>query len=518
MPALYFFGGCGEIGGNKILLEDGLTRLFLDFGTSFKTQGLFFEEFLKPRPGFGLHDYFQTGLLPPLQGIYRPDLVPDDSFWNSWQLEPHYRALDHVDGVLLSHAHLDHIGAVSFLRLEVPLYATALTALISKAIQDSGRSGFEADTTYAAPRETKDGVLSSVRGAPAQQRPLHVLDGQLSLDGEEFWNELPQARRNMAPAPVEVASDTIGAGNKLHWFPVDHSIYGAAAFAVETAAGWVAYTGDIRLHGRHGDQTRRAVDALAELEPTVLICEGTRGADDTGCTTEQDVHERAAELVCLAKGKLVFADFGPRNVERLLIFREIAQGFGRCLAVLSKDAYLLEAMHYAAADEVPYLASEANFAIYKKTRAQLDMWEKMLLERHHALVVSADDIRQNPGRYILCFSFWDINELSSLEGVPATYIYSSSEAFNEEMEADQDRLRHWLNHFDVECHGLDRTLEAKLHASGHASGTELLGIIRQIRPQKLVPIHTENPRFFQDELAQGDIEVVLPSSYRPLEF
>jgi len=32
---LTFFGGINEIGGNKVLLEDKSTRVFLDFGTSF---------------------------------------------------------------------------------------------------------------------------------------------------------------------------------------------------------------------------------------------------------------------------------------------------------------------------------------------------------------------------------------------------------------------------------------------------------------------------------------------------
>ena len=87
-----------------------------------------------------------------------------------------------------------------------------------------------------------------------------------------------------------------------------------------------------------------------------------------------------------------------------------------------------------------------------------------------------------PVNYILCFSFWDINELASLAPVPAVYIYSSSEAFDEEMHMDQQRLRNWLRHFGVESHGLGEAQDGPLHASGHASGTELLDIIRQIRP------------------------------------
>ncbi len=517
MPELHFYGGANEIGGNKILLEDGATRLFFDFGISFKVRSLYFEEFLNPRSGYGLNDYFHTGMLPLLQGIYRTALEPDDAFWSRWQTDSRYRPLDHVDGVLLSHAHVDHTGSVSFLRPDIPLYTTALTALISKAIQDSAPSDIERELVYAVPRESKDGVLRTVSKAPLQQRPLRVLNGPLSLEAERFWHESPQATRSMEVTPVEAAGETVGAGNKLRWYPVDHSIYGAAAFAVETSSGWVAYTGDLRLHGLRGEQTRQAVAALAALKPAVLLCEGTRGANG-GDATEQDVQATAAEIVKGAAGKLVFADFGPRNVERLLIFREIARDTGRRLAVLNKDAYLLEAMHVAAPAEVPDFGTETGFALYQKGRARLSGWEKNLVERHSALLVDADAVRRNPGGYILCFSFWDINELASLAPVPAVYVYSSSEAFNEEMEMDRKRLRNWLEHFCVEMHGLDEGQDGPLHASGHASGEELIDIIRQVRPRTLIPIHTEKARYFEDALAGDDIDVVLPSHCRSLQF
>ena len=49
MTSLTFYGGVNEIGGNKILLEDQGTRVFLDFGMSFGQSGIYFSEFNQPR-------------------------------------------------------------------------------------------------------------------------------------------------------------------------------------------------------------------------------------------------------------------------------------------------------------------------------------------------------------------------------------------------------------------------------------------------------------------------------------
>ena len=46
MTSLIFYGGVNEIGGNKILLEDKDTKVFLDFGNGFGRRNKFFEEYL----------------------------------------------------------------------------------------------------------------------------------------------------------------------------------------------------------------------------------------------------------------------------------------------------------------------------------------------------------------------------------------------------------------------------------------------------------------------------------------
>ena len=128
MANLTFYGGVNEIGGNKIILEDKKTRVFLDFGQSFKAEGHFFEEFLQPRSKSGFYDLSMLKILPQINGLYRQDAfcpegfdVCDQRSLPYWQtpLKSYERAKkegDPVpDAVFISHGHLDHCGYVGYL-------------------------------------------------------------------------------------------------------------------------------------------------------------------------------------------------------------------------------------------------------------------------------------------------------------------------------------------------------------------------------------------------------------------
>lgn len=66
MTSLTFYGGVNEIGGNKILLQDKDTKVFLDFGKSFSRRATYFEEFLNPRTSNGIVDFLTMGLVPDI--------------------------------------------------------------------------------------------------------------------------------------------------------------------------------------------------------------------------------------------------------------------------------------------------------------------------------------------------------------------------------------------------------------------------------------------------------------------
>ncbi len=514
MLSLLFYGGINEIGGNKVLLEEGKTALFFDFGTSFARRYLYFEEYLKPRASAGLLDLLEMELLPPLRGIYRDDIA-GEALWHRFESSPLYQEFT-IDGVLLSHSHIDHSGYISFLRQDIPVYATTMSAFIAKAMQDSGKGDFEKEVCYSIPKEEVDGAIQATfwQKCPAQQRPFRVLDSQgFAREASGFWQKTPSGR-GLQAQELE-AAPSVG-GLPLKHFPVDHSIFGATAFAVETSSGWVVYTGDLRLHGRRGYLSERFVHSAAQLTPAVLICEGTNVERNQIERSEEEVYAKALETVKEAKA-LVVADFGPRNVDRLLTFRQVAEETDRCLVVLCKDAYLLKAMRYAS-QEVPDIKSDRVICIYKDTKAQLDRWKKDIQNEYQAKLITPEEIRNRQDSYILCFSFWDISELPDImpqEG--SVYLYSSSEAHNEEQAMDIWRLRNWLAHFGMKGIGLPGNGEVPeeeqgLHASGHASGPELLNLIRNIAPKTLIPIHTENSDYFVRNLGGTGI-VVRPPEY-----
>lgn len=526
------YGGVGQIGGNKILVEDGAASFFFDFGTPFGDRGRFFEEYLNPRAGAGLLDIIEMGLVPPLGNVYRPDFVPPGRFWERIQRSPHlkapYRELDRVDGVLVSHAHVDHNGYLSFLRADIPIYSSAMTGFVAKAMQDSGQSDFERESVYATPREEKDGVLQTAnyRGNPARQRPYHFYDFErLTEEARRFWGETPWSR-DLAAVPAEQAG-RIGE-LALRSFPVDHSIYGSAAFSVETSAGWVVYTGDVRFQGGTAAATRRFIEEVAKLRPRVLLCEGTRltpNAKTEEPTSEQIVQKKALEAIRSTSG-LVVADFGPRNIERLRTFLEVAKETGRNLVVLDKDAYLLHAMHLVDPN-VPTIESEPNLLIYQNLRSMLAKWQQELREQQASRFVGANQVRANLGDFILCFSFFDVKNLIDIDPPDGLYLYSSSEVYDEEGAMDMVRLRNWLAHFNLSPLGVPEltngewktpTAEEGYHASGHATGEEILSMVREISPQTVVPIHTQHPELFVERLAGSSIEVRVPEYGRELSF
>ncbi len=179
-------------------------------------------------------------------------------------------------------------------------------------------------------------------------------------------------------------------------------------------------------------------------------------------------------------------------------------------------------MHLAD-DSIPDVLDEQNLGIFDEVKAQQDKWEKEFIRIEYAhKFVGAADVAREPESYILAFSFFDLKHLLDVMPSNGVYIYSTSEAFTEEMEIDVRRLKNWLDFFRMTPVGFNVNERGALdfvkgyHASGHISGGELIELIKEVSPKILIPVHTEKPELFAEKLTGASVKVHLPKEAYPV--
>lgn len=448
--SLTFYGGVNEIGGNKILLEDKDTRIFLDFGKSFSRRAKFFEEYINPRTSNGIVDFITMGLVPDIPGVYRDDLM---------KLAGRNIEKPNIDAVLLSHAHSDHADYISFLHEDIPIYMGKACHLILRALDERSPRTIEREILNYKPRPY------SKKDKPIERRI------ETFVTGDKF---------KIGSLEVE----------PIH---VDHSVPGAYGFIIYTSVGPIAYTGDIRLHGTKPQMTRDFIEKARESKPIALISEGTRIADESKEESEELVYKESAKIIS-ETDRLVLVDFNFKDIDRLRTFYNLAKDSGRKFVVKLNDAYFLK---YLSRDEhlgVPNIDDE-NIIIYLPKRgtgmysdSDYKANDGQFLQLHNTW--TAEQIRVRENNVLCAIGFYSFTALIDIKPKPgARYIHSASEPYNEEQEISHDRINAWVTHFDM--------AKFQSHCSGHAGRTDLVEAVSQIGSNIIFPVHTEYPELYQ---------------------
>ena len=486
---LNFYGGVNEIGGNKIQVKEDNSGFFFDFGMGFSRANDYLSEFLQPRKSNGVLDFIALGLLPCLKGIYREDYLRHSGL--SYEKEPA------VDGVLISHSHVDHVSYVHHLREDIPIYLSEESLLILKALEDTGAASFSEylhlkKSFQLAAKKRGEGFTRS--NNIIVDRDVRVIKPYKNFEIGDF---------------------------KIKAAPVDHSLPGACGYITENDEDTIVYTGDLRFHGRKPELTNKFVKEAQKSQPTVLITEGTRIDSHTN-VSEADIENKAVEKINNSKG-LVVVNYPVRDLDRLVTFFNVAKNTDRKLVVSLKQAYILNlfsGLGYPEIDDVMVyqprkgwgLVGEDNYVCQEdEWLCTLDIdpqhamrdyktWEREYLDWDNTL--NYKDLQEQPDDYIFRCDFFELKELIDIKPEEGLYIKSSTEPFDDQMEINEKKVEKWLKLFNL-------PLSTGFHASGHANGIELLNMIREISPEQVYPIHTIHKEMFS-VLNDDNIDVVYP--------
>ncbi|WP_285709755.1 ribonuclease J [Erythrobacter oryzae] len=193
-------------------------------------------------------------------------------------------------GIVLTHAHEDHIGAVPYFAgdLGVPLYATPFTAdLVARKLEEAGLLG---------------------------QVELNII--------EEDHGE------------IELGPFTIT------YLPLAHSIAEGNALLIDTPHGRIFHTGDWKLDDDPiiGEPTtEEELREIGEEGVLALVCDSTNVFNPNPSGSEGAVHKALMEEVARHTGKRVVVATFASNVARLQTLGEVARETGRQLCVAGRS-------------------------------------------------------------------------------------------------------------------------------------------------------------------------------------
>lgn len=246
-------GGLGEIGGNMTVFETENDAIIVDIGMSF-----------------------------PSEGMHGVDiLIPDFDYIRKIKQK--------IRGIIITHAHEDHIGAVPyfFKEFQFPIYATPLPlGMISNKFEEHGLKSFR---SYFRPIE--------------KRKTYELGDFEIEL---------------------------------IH---ITHSIIDASALAITTKAGTILHTGDFKIDHTPIDGYPTDLNRLAYYGERGVLCllsDSTNSYKDGITKSESSVGKTFDAIFATAKGRVIMSTFSS-NIHR--VYQAIERGIkhGRKVCVIGRS-------------------------------------------------------------------------------------------------------------------------------------------------------------------------------------
>jgi ribonuclease J len=246
-------GGLGEIGGNMGVFETVDTAIIIDVGMSF-----------------------------PDETMHGVDiLVPDFSY---------IQTIKHkIKGIIITHAHEDHIGAIPYLfkKMKFPIYATPIAlAMIENKFMEHGLK-----------------------------------------DDRRFFNFVTKR-------------ETYKIGDfKVEWIHATHSIIDACSLAIETPAGIIIHTADFKIDHTPIDGYTMDLNRFAYYGDKGVLClfSDSTNSHNKGYTKSEAVVGKTFDLLFdKAKGRLLMSTFSS-NIHRIYQAMERGVALGRKICIIGRS-------------------------------------------------------------------------------------------------------------------------------------------------------------------------------------
>ncbi|EHH2380366.1 ribonuclease J [Campylobacter coli] len=246
-------GGLGEIGGNISVFETNKDAIIVDIGMSF--------------PDGTMH------------GV--DIIIPDFDYVR--------KIKDKIRGIVITHAHEDHIGAVPyfFKEFQFPIYATPLAlGMISNKFEEHG------------------------------------------LKAERKWFRPVEKRRVYEIGEFDI-----------EWIHITHSIIDASALAIKTKAGTIIHTGDFKIDQTPIDGYPTDLGRLAHYGEEGVLCllsDSTNSYKEGYTKSESYVGPTFDQIFARTKGRVIMSTFSS-NIHR--VYQAITYGlkYGRKVCVIGRS-------------------------------------------------------------------------------------------------------------------------------------------------------------------------------------
>ncbi|CCH47256.1 ribonuclease J [Pseudodesulfovibrio piezophilus] len=195
-----------------------------------------------------------------------------------------------LHGIVLTHGHEDHIGALPWLlqNVDVPVYGSEFT--------------------------------------------LGLVESKLREHGLDRWADL---------RPVRPYDRVLIGDFKFNFFPVCHSIIEGFGLGIETPVGRVVHTGDFKIDrnplGGHATDLG-AFRKFSESGVTVMLSDSTNVEREGFALTEREIKVSLREIFSTAKGRILVSLFSS-HIQRMQEVIDLADAEGRKVAVSGRSLF-----------------------------------------------------------------------------------------------------------------------------------------------------------------------------------